>query len=72
MAGIYRLSDPLRARPKKPIIYVLPIENIIGKLALVPVGDTGTVPYNMPKPLPQGTYTDKNTGKWGWLQDVVC
>ena len=48
--------------PKKPILYVLPIENILGKLALVPVGDTGTIPYNMPRPLPRGTYADKKMG----------
>ena len=27
---------------KKPILYVVPIQNILGKLSLVPVGDTGT------------------------------
>ena len=27
--------------------YVLPVEYILGKLPVVPVGDTGTVPYSM-------------------------
>ena len=27
---------------KKPRLYVIPVENILGKLPLVPVGDTGT------------------------------
>ena len=32
---------------KKPILYVVPIQNILGKLPLVPVGDTGTIPHSM-------------------------
>jgi hypothetical protein len=27
---------------KKPVLYVIPIESILGKLPVVPVGDTGT------------------------------
>ena len=29
------------------MFYVLPVENILGKLPVVPVGDTGTIPYSM-------------------------
>ena len=32
---------------KKPILFVVPIQNILGKLSLVPVGDTGTIPHSM-------------------------
>ena len=32
---------------KKPILYVVPIQNIMGKLSLVPVGDTGTIPHSL-------------------------
>ena len=32
---------------KKPILYVVPIQNILGKLSLVPVGDTGTIPHSL-------------------------
>ena len=32
---------------KKPILYVVPIQSILGKLPLVPVGDTGTIPHSM-------------------------
>ncbi len=32
---------------KKPILYVIPIQSIIGKLPVVPVGDTGTIPYHL-------------------------
>ena len=32
---------------KKPILYVVLIQNILGKLSLVPVGDTGTIPHSM-------------------------
>ncbi len=29
---------------KNPILYVIPIQSILGKLPFVPVGDTGTIP----------------------------
>ena len=29
---------------KKPVLYVIPIQSIMGKLPVVPVGDTGTIP----------------------------
>ncbi len=29
------------------VFYVLPVEYILGKLPVVPVGDTGTIPYFM-------------------------
>ena len=29
------------------MFYVLPVESIIGKLPVVPVDDTGTIPYSM-------------------------
>ncbi len=32
---------------KKPILYVIPVESILGKLPVVPVGDTRTIPHNM-------------------------
>ncbi len=32
---------------KKPILYVIPIQSILGKLPLVSVGDTGTIPHSM-------------------------
>ena len=32
---------------KIPILYVVPIQNILGKLSLVPVGDTGTILHSM-------------------------
>ena len=32
---------------KKPILYVIPIESILGKLPVVPVGDTGTIPHRL-------------------------
>ena len=28
---------------RKPVLYVIPIQSILGKLAVVPVGDTGTI-----------------------------
>ena len=32
---------------KKPILYVIPVEYILGKLPVVPVGDTGTIPHRL-------------------------
>jgi hypothetical protein len=32
---------------KNPILYVIPIESILGKLPVVPVGDTGTIPHRL-------------------------
>ncbi len=31
----------------KPVLYVIPIDNILGKLPVVPVGDTGTIQYHL-------------------------
>ena len=31
------------------VMYVIPITSILGRLALVPVGETGTIPYSMRK-----------------------
>ena len=31
--------------PKVPLVYVVPIQSILGKLPLVPVGNTGTIPF---------------------------
>ncbi len=32
---------------ERKTFYVLPVETILGKLPVVPVGDTGTIPYSM-------------------------
>ncbi len=32
---------------KKPILYVIPIQSILGKLPVVPVGDTSTTPFHL-------------------------
>ncbi len=31
----------------KPVFYVIPVEHILGKLPLVTVGDTGTIPHHL-------------------------
>jgi hypothetical protein len=33
--------------PDNQVFYVFPVESILGKLPVVPVGDTGTIPYCM-------------------------
>ncbi len=53
---------------RKPMLYVTPAEHILGKLPLVPVGDTGTIPHhlrNLRTWRPQA-------GCWRCMQDVVC
>jgi hypothetical protein len=34
-------------KSNKQVLYVLPITSILSKLPLVPVGDTGTIPFSM-------------------------
>ncbi len=29
------------------VFYILPVESILAKLPVVPIGDTGTIPYSM-------------------------
>jgi hypothetical protein len=31
---------------RKPVLYVVPVDHVLGKLPLVPVGDTGTIPHH--------------------------
>ena len=33
--------------PKKPVLYLISVESILGKLPVVPVGDGGSVPNGM-------------------------
>ena len=47
--------------PKNPILYVLQIKNILGKLPVVPVGDTGTIPFLSRIPC-DGAYRDRTNG----------
>ena len=30
-----------------PLVYVIPVESILGKLSLVQAGDTGTIPFEL-------------------------
>jgi hypothetical protein len=36
-------------RLQSQVMYVIPITSILGRLALVPVGETGPIPYSMRK-----------------------
>jgi hypothetical protein len=38
---VYELDHP------NPILYVIPIQSVLGKLPVVPVGDTGTIPHHL-------------------------
>ena len=46
---------------RKPVLYVIPIENILGKLPVVPVGDTGTIPHHLRNLFP-GAPGDRRQG----------
>ena len=48
---------------RKPVLYVIPVEHILGKLPLVPVGDTGTtwILYHL-RNLFQGAPGDRRPG----------
>ena len=55
---------------KKPILYVIPIDSILGKLPVVPVGDTGTIPHRLRNHFPGAPGAPG--GVRGRMQDVVC
>ena len=67
---------------KKPILYVIPIQSILGKLPVVPVGDTGTTPHHLRNTF-SGAPSDRRPGagdgcrmwfvnSWalGWSRDM--
>ncbi len=44
---VYRSRIVYERQPDNQVFYVLPAESILGKLPVVPVGDTGRIPYCM-------------------------
>ncbi len=55
---------------KKPVLFVIPIQSILGKLPVVPVGDTGTVPHSMRNTFrgaPGDSRPDAGDGCWMWF-----
>ena len=56
---------------KKPILYVIPIQSILGKLPVVPVGDTGTIPHHMRNTFP-GAPGDRRTADRVLAMDARC
>ena len=56
---------------KKPVLYVIPIQSILGKLAVVPVGDTGTIPYHLRNVFP-GAPGEAATGGRVPATDAGC
>ena len=68
--------DPTKYRgDHRKFQWVVPVESIIGKVPLVPVGDTGTVPHGMGARFP-GAYGDSRPGTYvnswalGWSRDI--
>ncbi len=67
---------------KKPILYVVPIQSILGKLPLVPLGDTGTILHRLRNAFPgapgdsrQGAGNGclmwfRNSWALGWSSDM--
>ncbi len=39
--NVYKLDH------RKPVLYVIPVQNNLGKLPVIPVGNTGTIPYHL-------------------------
>ncbi len=67
---------------RKPVLYVRPIQFILGKLPVVPVGDKGTIPHHLHNHFP-GAPGDRRQGScdgcrmwfvnsWalGWSRDM--
>ncbi len=55
----------------KPVLYVIPIDDILGKLLVVPVGDTwnNSIP---PQELLSRRSRRQQAGWRRWMQDLVC
>jgi hypothetical protein len=50
-------------RPKRPVLYIIPVTDILGRLALVPYGEHGTIPYdwrNLVRYYPRGECDGQN------------
>jgi hypothetical protein len=64
-------------RMQSLVLYVVPISSILGRLALVSVGDTGTIPFSMchEKPDFDGATCDSRmalvTGIYGGMSTVM-
>ncbi len=54
--------------PDDQVFYVLPVESMLGKLPIVPVGDTGTIPYCMLQHTEElfGAVFDASEGAGDW------
>ncbi len=61
MVGIGWLSDRVRAWLQETRSLCNPIQSILGKLPVVPVGDTGTIPYHLNNVFP-GAPGDRRPG----------
>jgi hypothetical protein len=44
--GAWLIEELLYQPEPKPVVYVVPIRNILGRLALTPYGEHGTIPYD--------------------------
>jgi hypothetical protein len=57
--------------PKKPVLYVVPIESILGKLPVVPAGELGTVRHGKRAQFP-GAVADSTQGAAAPETAVTC
>ncbi len=73
LAEICRFQCHIRARLQEPleILYAILMESILGKLPVVPVGDTGTIPHCPAQSLFRSARR-QSAGFRGRMQDVVC
>ena len=66
---------------RKPVLYIILIENIVGKLPVIPVDDTGTIPHPCATPFQALAPSDSRPGEtngcrmWfvnSWAFWVIC
>ena len=65
-------------RKQSQVMYVVPITSILGRLALVPVGETGTIPFSMRNEIsdfPGATCDSKKDGgdgnRWWYINSTA-
>ena len=64
-------------RMQSQVLYVVPITSILGRLALVPVGETGTIPFSMRNErsdFPGATCDSKDGGdgnRWWYINSTA-
>jgi hypothetical protein len=51
LMGVSQSTIVYERHEKSQVLYVIPVSSILGRLPLVPLGETGTIPFEMRKEL---------------------